>query len=247
MALARRPVSPFPLYFKVMMEIRENILSGKWGPGFQIPGELELARQRGVSVITIRQALGHLVQEGYVRRERAKGTFVNWTGPLRQSINLEVEAEDLVTLDRYGTSFKLLGVETIEPPEAIRNGFRTSAQEKLTRIIRLRLSYGQALAYVFSYLPSQIASKISEKRLARQPLSNAIEASCRIRITGVKHVIAAKLADDEVSTHLGIPAGSPVLYVERDYLRNKQLVLRTVGFYRSDLFSYELQLKSKRR
>jgi GntR family transcriptional regulator len=247
MALARRPVSPFPLYFKVMIEIRENILSGKWSPGFQIPGELELARQRGVSVITIRQALRHLVQEGYVRRERAKGTFVNWTGPLRQSINLEVEAEDLVTLDRYRTSFKLLGVETIEPPEAIRNGFRTPSQEKVTRIIRLRLSYGQTLAYVFSYLPSRIASRISEKRLARQPLSNAIEASCRIRITGVKHAIAAKLADDEVSTHLGIPAGSPVLYVERDYLRNKQLVLRTVGFYRSDLFSYELQLKSKRR
>jgi DNA-binding GntR family transcriptional regulator len=50
-----------------------------------------------------------------------------------------------------------------------------------------------------------------------------------------------------VSAQLGIPAGSPVLYVERDYLHKKQLILRTVGFYRSDLFSYELQLKRKRR
>jgi GntR family transcriptional regulator len=230
-----------------MLEIRENILSGKWSAGLQIPGELELARQLGVSAITIRQALGQLAQEGYVRRERAKGTFVNWAGPLRQSINLEVEAEDLVTLDRYGTSFKLLGVETTEPPEAVRQGFRIPTHEKVTRIIRLRLSYGRPLAYVFSYLPSRIASRISEQRLSRQPLSNAIEASCRIRITGVKHVIAARLSDDEVSMHLGIPAGSPVLYVERDYLRKKQLVLRTVGFYRSDLFSYELQLKPKRR
>jgi DNA-binding GntR family transcriptional regulator len=112
MPLARRPVSPFPLYFKVMLEIRENILSGKWSPDFQIPGELELARQLGVSVITIRQALGQLVREGYVRRERAKGTFVTWTGPVRQSINLEVEAEDLVTLRRYGTSFKLIAIES---------------------------------------------------------------------------------------------------------------------------------------
>ena len=95
-----------------MLEIRENILSGKWSPDFQIPGELELARQLGVSVITIRQALGQLVREGYVRRERAKGTFVTWTGPVRQSINLEVEAEDLVTLRRYGTSFKLIAIES---------------------------------------------------------------------------------------------------------------------------------------
>lgn len=247
MLLAKKPGSPFPLYFKVMMEIRDNILSGKWRPGFQIPGELELARQLGISVITIRQALGQLVQEGYVRRERAKGTFVNWTGPLRQSINLEVEAEDLVTLDRDGTSFKLLAVEPTEPPEEIRQEFRIPTSEKVTRITRLRLSYGQPLAYVFSYLPFRIASRISEKRLVRQPLSKAIEASCRVRLTGVKHVVAARLSDDDVSAQLGIPAGSPVLYVERDYLHKKQLILRTIGFYRSDLFSYELQLKRKRR
>jgi GntR family transcriptional regulator len=243
MRLAGRPVSPFPLYFKIMLEIRENILSGKWTAGYQIPGEQELARQLGVSVITIRQALGQLVQEGYVRRERAKGTFVDWTGPLRQSINLEVEAEDLVTLNRYGTSFKLMAIEPIDPPKEIRQEFRIRAHENVTRITRLRLSHGQPLAYVVSYVPSRLASRISAKRLERQPLSNAIEATCRIKITGVKHVVAAKLADDEVSTHLGIPAGSPVLFVERDYLHKKDMVLRTVGFYRSDLFSYELKLK----
>lgn len=243
MPLARRPVSPFPLYFKVMLEIRENILSGKWSPGLQLPGELELGRQFGVSVITIRQALGQLVREGYIRRERAKGTFVNWTGPVRQSINLEVEAEDLVTLKRYGTSFKLIEIEPIDPLKGNRQGFRLPAHEKLTRIVRLRMSYGQPLAYVISYVPSRIVSRISETRLRRQPLSNAIEATLRIKITGVKHVVAAKLSDDEVSAHLGIPAGSPVLYVERDYLHKKEMVLRTIGYYRSDLFSYELKLK----
>ena len=40
MLLAKKPGSPFPLYYKVMMEIRDNILSGKWGSGSQIPGEL---------------------------------------------------------------------------------------------------------------------------------------------------------------------------------------------------------------
>lgn len=247
MRLTGRPVSPFPLYFKIMLEIRENILSGKWTPGYQIPGEKELARQLGVSVITIRQALGHLVQEGYVRRERAKGTFVNWAGPLRQSINLEVEAEDLVTLNRYGTSFKLIAIEPIDPAKEIRQEFRLPANEKVTRIVRLRMSHGQPLAYVISYIPSRIASKISEKRLGRQPLSNAIEATCRIKITGVKHVVAARLSEDEVSAHLGIPAGSPVLFVERDYLHKKEMVLRTIGYYRSDLFSYELTLKRRMR
>ena len=49
MRLAGRTVSPLPLYFKVMMEIQENILSGTWSPGFQIPGELELSQRLGVA------------------------------------------------------------------------------------------------------------------------------------------------------------------------------------------------------
>lgn len=247
MNLTKRRVSPFPLYFKVMLEIRENILLGKWIPGFQIPGELELARRFGVSAITIQQALGQLVQEGYVRRERAKGTFVNWSGPLRQSINLEVESEDLVTLNRYGTSFKLIAIEPIDPTKEVRQEFRIAPNENVTRITRLRMSHGQPLAYVVSYIPSRIASRVSEKRLVRQPLSNVIEVSCRIQITGVKHNVTAKLSDDEVSGHLEIPVGSPVLFVERDYLHKKEMVLRTLGSYRSDLFSYELKLKRKRR
>ena len=108
MRLAKRAVSPLPLYFKVMMEVRENILSGKWSSGSQIPGELGLAQRLGVSVITVRQALGQLAHQGYVRREKAKGTFVSWNRPLRQSVSLEVPSDDLATINPDGTSFKLL-------------------------------------------------------------------------------------------------------------------------------------------
>ncbi|MGH7855619.1 MAG: UTRA domain-containing protein [Candidatus Binatia bacterium] len=45
-------------------------------------------------------------------------------------------------------------------------------------------------------------------------------------------VVSAKLADRQVSTHLEIPTGSPVLLVERNYLHKKKLVLRTAGYYR---------------
>lgn len=241
-----RTASPLPLYFKVMIEIRENILSGEWAPGAQIPGEMDLARRLGVSVITVRQALGQLVHEGFVTRERARGTFVSWNGPSRQSVNLEVEANDLLTVNRYGTSFKLLAVEAVEPPKEITQRFRITAREKLTRIIRIRLSQGQPLAYVISYLPSRIGSKIREKDLMRSPLNVVVENLSHFKIAEVRHTVGARLSDDEVSAHLGIPAGSPVLFIERDYLHNKETVLSSVGFYRSDLFRYELTLKRKK-
>ncbi|HEY7560228.1 MAG TPA: GntR family transcriptional regulator [Candidatus Binatia bacterium] len=246
MYLVKKPGSPFPLYYKVMMEIRENILSGKWRSDSQIPGELDLARQLGVSVITVRQALGQLAQEGYLRRERARGTFVNWKGPLRQSVSLEVPADDLVTVNRFVTTFKLLALALVDPPDEIRRDLKIGDDEKVTRIDRMRLSQGQPLAYVISYLPCQLGSKIRAKDLARLPLNTIVENLLPCKIAEVKHTVAARLADDEVADHLGIPAGSPVLYVERDYLHNKAMVLKTVGYYRSDLFSYELTLKRRR-
>jgi GntR family transcriptional regulator len=227
-----------------MMEIQENILSGNWSLGFQIPGEMELAHRLGVSVITIRQALGQLVREGYVKRERAKGTFVSWKGPLRQSVNLEVEAEDLVTVNRVGASFKLIAMEHISSGEEMEQKF--GADEKVTRFVRIRMSQGQPLAHVVSYVPFRVGCKIREKDLTRLPLPNIIEKLSPTRITEVKHAVRARLSDDEVSAHLGIPAGSPVLLVERDYLCKKETVIRSVGFYRSDLFSYELKLKRRR-
>src|SRR6516164_6423353 len=82
--LANRTSCPVSLYFKVMMQIRDRVLSGTWSYGYRIPGEIELARQLGVSVITIRQALAHLCQERLFTREWRKGTFVSWRGPLKK-------------------------------------------------------------------------------------------------------------------------------------------------------------------
>lgn len=243
MRLSKGSFSPVPLYFKVMTEIRDNILSGLWNRGFQLPGELDLARRLGVSVITIRQALGRLSEEGLIRRERAKGTFVNWSGPVNQAINLEIEAENLVTLNPAGTSFKLLSTETLDAQSELQREFDLSPKEKLTRITRIRMARGLPLAYVHSYARSRFVEKISHRSLLKLPLSRAIESAWGIKITDVKHLVGAKLADDEVSRHLEIPPGSPVLFVERNYRVEKELVLRTVGVYRSDLFRYELKLR----
>jgi len=243
MRLAKGTLSPVPLYFKVMTQIRDNILSGTWSRGFQLPGELDLARRLGVSVITVRQALGQLAQEGLVRRERAKGTFVSWSGPVNQAINLEIEAENLVTLNPEGTSFKLLATETVEPDAELRRDFKLSAKEKMTRMTRVRMAWERPLAFVYSYVPSRLADKLSARALLKLPLSTVIENAWGIKITDVRHLVGAKLADDEVSQYLKIPPGSPVLFVERNYLCKKDLVLRTLGFYRSDLFRYEIKLR----
>ena len=246
MRLTKRIASPVPLYFKVMMQIRDRVLSGAWGYGDRIPGEIELGRQLGVSVITIRQALAHLCQERLLTREWRKGTFVSWRGPLKKSVQLEVETEDLAPVDAEGTSFRVLNLEDVQPTGELTRDFGLSASETVRKIERIRMAHRRPLAYVISYVPSRIAAQVKIRGMKTVPLSTVIEKSLGIKITNVKHVVEAKLSDDEISAHLDIPPGSPVLYVERDHFHKKGLIMRTAGFYRSDLFRYELKLKLKK-
>jgi GntR family transcriptional regulator len=246
MRLAKSSPSPVPLYFKVMTDIRDGILSGEWRAGSQLPGELDLARRLRVSVITVRQALADLTREGLVRRERARGTFVTWNGPVKQPINLEIDAANLVRINPEGTSFKVLRIDAETPTTELARDFALGLEEKIMKITRVRIAYGRPLAFVNSYVPARVLHKVSRDRLFKDSLTSIIEDRLGHKVAGLKLVVSAKLASKEVAAHLEIPAGSPVLFVERNYLHRATLVLRTAGFYRSDLFGYEIKLKRGR-
>ncbi len=67
--------SSIPLYLQIRNLLRSEILEGKYGKK-NLPGELELVEQYGVSRGTVRQALRSLEQVGMLKRERGRGTFV---------------------------------------------------------------------------------------------------------------------------------------------------------------------------
>ncbi|WP_211749392.1 GntR family transcriptional regulator [Paenibacillus sp. Marseille-Q4541] len=64
------------------IQVKEQIMSGllsaepEWLPHQQLPSEHEMSEQFGVSRQTVRQALGDLVQDGWLYRIQGKGTFV---------------------------------------------------------------------------------------------------------------------------------------------------------------------------
>lgn len=126
------------MYFTVLMELQEKILCGDWRGGAQIPGEVDLARMFGVSVITVRQALAQLVRDGYIERHRARGSFVSRDVPARQRINLDVEVDDLIHVDPE-TRFKLLHIDGTEAPPRVAQKLALSERERVKLIVRIRL------------------------------------------------------------------------------------------------------------
>jgi GntR family transcriptional regulator len=82
-----QPVPPFELsagpayaYRQVASHIEARISAGELAPGARLPGEQALREEYGVSLSTIRKAMGVLRGTGLVVTTPSLGTFVTRTG-----------------------------------------------------------------------------------------------------------------------------------------------------------------------
>ncbi len=69
--------SPLPKHFQVREAIRRDVLKRGLRTGDLIPSERELVKIYDVSRVTVRRAIRDLVEEGFLKREGRRGTFVN--------------------------------------------------------------------------------------------------------------------------------------------------------------------------
>ncbi len=67
-----------PLHVQLAQIMKERIHAGAWRTGEVIPTEKDLCAAFDVARGTLRQALHTLEQDGYLRRERGRGTFVTY-------------------------------------------------------------------------------------------------------------------------------------------------------------------------
>ncbi|AZH15889.1 phosphonate metabolism transcriptional regulator PhnF [Brucella melitensis] len=64
------------IWRQIADEIRSDIMAGKLQPGARMPAEIELAEHFGVNRHTVRNAIAALTQEGVLRAEQGRGTFI---------------------------------------------------------------------------------------------------------------------------------------------------------------------------
>jgi GntR family transcriptional regulator len=71
-----------PAYLQLAGLIKRMIADGEYPPGSRIPANSILSRSCGVAVMTVRQAIGLLAEQGLLKRVHGRGTFVcgpDWT------------------------------------------------------------------------------------------------------------------------------------------------------------------------
>ncbi|MEN9538123.1 MAG: hypothetical protein RLZZ126_358 [Pseudomonadota bacterium] len=73
---AGQPAPGQSRYGWLAASLRARILQGEWVPGTALPAEAVLAKEHGVALGTLRQALALLVAQGLLERQHGRGTFV---------------------------------------------------------------------------------------------------------------------------------------------------------------------------
>jgi len=68
--------SHIPLYKQIIDDIKSQISTGTLKSGDQIESNAELAKNYGVSLITVKNALASLIKDGYLFGRAGRGTFV---------------------------------------------------------------------------------------------------------------------------------------------------------------------------
>src|SRR3954453_21586841 len=146
------PTSPVPKYFQLREILLDLIEDDELPVDAPIPSERELCQRFGLSRMTVRQAVDHLVTEGRLYRVPARGTFVA-RPKIEMPLRLVSFTEDMlsrglrpgaVDLDRRTVlaDARLAGLFRVEPGTAIHV------------IDRLRTADGEPMALERSHLPA---------------------------------------------------------------------------------------------
>lgn len=233
--------SPLPLYVQLKQLLLDK-LDNEWQPGDIIPGDQELEKRYGLSRITVRQALGDLVQEGRLERIRGRGTFVTQPkfshDPIRRLALTEQMAEAGIT-----PGWKLLGTDWVTPPPFVRQPLQLSNDDNVFQIRRLRLADDKPIGYHEAYVPAHIGEQVDLEMLLSQDGAslNYLLNFPQIQSSKASRQLEAVLADEPLMEHLDVENGAPILRIERTIYGDDG---RTVEFlrasYRGDRFIYRI-------
>ena len=236
------PGTLLPLYAQLRDELRADILEGRLRPLDRLPSESELIASRGVSRITVRQALSELLNEGLIVKVHGKGSYV---APARV-------AQDLATLQGLAESMagaghtvhgRVLSMKDVPAVDEVARLLALAPRAPVTELLSLRYLDREPLSLNRSFVAKAVGDRLRRIDFASRDLLDVYEHELGLPIGHADLEITAASADREQARHLKTPVGTPVLRVQRLIATSEgqPLHLETAS-YRSNVFSFRLRL-----
>lgn len=230
--------SPIPVYYQLKEDIKIKIDNKTWKVGQCIHSERELSENYGVSRMTVRQALGELVNEGILVREKGKGTFV---------CEPKVKQRDMMSfsevVEKTGRTLEtvVLEFEEIDSPEEIKSILK---KEKVYKINRIRKIDGEIVANEIAYMPEELGESLHKNSL-KGSLFKVLENKGVI-IDYAESSIYSILMDKELKDIFCVNKEVPLLKtISKVFDSSAQVLFVEEAIYRSDKYILEVNISRR--
>ncbi|GAB3677033.1 GntR family transcriptional regulator [Angustibacter aerolatus] len=203
--------SPLPLWSQLAEQLAAAVDDGRLAPGDGIENEVALAARLGVSRPTVRRAIGDLVAQGLLVRQRGVGTQVA-SRMVHRRARLTSLYDDLAREGRTPTT-QVLAVDPGVQDARACAALGLEPGTPLLRVDRLRLAGGEPLALMRNWLPPRFAD------LSRDDLEGAgLYTLLRERggqPTVARQQLGARAATAAEARQLGTRRGAALLTMTR--------------------------------
>ena len=203
---------PVSLHGRILAALEDRILSGEWPPGHRMPSEYELAEAFDCSRMTVNKVLAQLVQAGLIERRRKAGSFVR--RPHSQSAVLEIKDIKAEVLEQgLAYSYEILSSHKRSSRAGDRSKLALAVARPVLDVV-VRHSAGRRSFC----LEERLINLSAVPEAGSEPFADLAPGAWllqRVPWTAAEHRIRAEPSSGAAATHLGVPAGTACLVVER--------------------------------
>jgi GntR family transcriptional regulator len=184
--------------------------SPDFAPGERIPAERDLALQLDISRMTLRKAIARLVEQGILRRDGNRGTFVADTEVRRPLSERDARGvSSIVELNGGRAGSRLLYFEQTPASPRLAHALGLADEQPLLAIRRLRTIDDKPFCVETSYLPAaRVPGLVAADLIESGSLYRLLETRYHLAPGSDEGTLQSVELSNEDARLLGLPAGS---------------------------------------
>ncbi|MGP4019087.1 GntR family transcriptional regulator [Saccharopolyspora sp. 5N708] len=200
-------------YRTIAGDLAAKIRAGQYAAGAALPSQRELSAAYGVTLMTLRQALRQLSDEGLIVQQPGRGTFVSAEPAAYRLGSLRSFTDDLKD---QGHEVRTSVVQRAQRrlPAGVAAQLLARATDTGLRLERVREFAGRRAIHQVSWIRQPHAQRLREVDFTRVSLYAAL-AELGVVVARASETIRPDVLGADIARRLDEPAGAPVLVSER--------------------------------
>lgn len=234
--------SSIPYYLQVA-DILKREISEREPPGevYQLPSENELAALHGITRATVRHALDVLERDGWIYREKGKGSFAA-VRRVEHELTQLVSTTEAMRKRGWSLTTRVVSLDQVEASPKIARALEVAEGAPCYKLRRLRIVEGVPTSLQDSYLAVALCPGLEDHGL-HNSLYRLLESHYGLRLWTGRETLRARCGLEHEQELLEVPSCTPVMYMERvTYAVTGEPVEYLEAVWRGDRYDFKVAL-----